>query len=278
MRCARRGTRCAGRRAREQRRAAIEAAGAEVWIGDPDRIATISYALADVTILCWLMGSATGPPEQVAALHGSRLRMLLERTIDTTVRGLLYEAAGSVDPALLAAGSETVRAACGYSEIPHALLDADPADHDAWLAAALRAIDGCSRTSAPERRRYPRTQKRLKADRSLEVPPMADYAKDVLVEPEWLQQHLDDDGIRIVEVDENPALYAEAHIPGAIGFDWQKDLQDQVKRDFLGPEEFGELFGAHGISNDHRSCSTATATTGSPPTPTGTSSTTGTTT
>ncbi|HXE46625.1 MAG TPA: sulfurtransferase [Conexibacter sp.] len=80
---------------------------------------------------------------------------------------------------------------------------------------------------------------------------MAEYAKDVLVEPEWLAQHLDDEGIRIVEVDENPALYAEAHIPGAIGFDWQKDLQDQVKRDFLGPEDFGRLFGDHGISNDH---------------------------
>ena len=64
---------------------------------------------------------------------------------------------------------------------------------------------------------------------------MADYAKDVLVDTDWVEQHLDDDSIRIVEVDENPALYAEAHIPGAIGFDWKKDLQDQVKRDFLGP-------------------------------------------
>lgn len=126
----------------EERRLAIEAAGAEVWIGDPDRIATISYALADVTILCWLMGSAEGPAEQVAALHGSRLSMLLERTIDTTVRGLLYESAGSVDPALLAAGAETVGAACDYSEIPHALLAHDAADHDAWLTAALGAIDG----------------------------------------------------------------------------------------------------------------------------------------
>ncbi len=80
---------------------------------------------------------------------------------------------------------------------------------------------------------------------------MADYAKDVLVEPEWLEQHLNDDSIRIVEVDENPALYADQHIPGAIGFDWKVDLQDQVKRDFLGPEAFGELFGSHGISNDH---------------------------
>ncbi len=80
---------------------------------------------------------------------------------------------------------------------------------------------------------------------------MAEYAKDVLVEPEWLEAHLEDDAIRIVEVDENPALYQEAHIPGAIGFDWKTDLQDQVRRDFLGPKDFGELFGRHGISNDH---------------------------
>ena len=80
---------------------------------------------------------------------------------------------------------------------------------------------------------------------------MSEYAKDVLVEPEWLEQHLDDDSIRIVEVDENPALYREAHIPGAIGFDWREDLQDQVRRDFLGPWDFGKLFGGRGISNDH---------------------------
>jgi thiosulfate/3-mercaptopyruvate sulfurtransferase len=80
---------------------------------------------------------------------------------------------------------------------------------------------------------------------------VGDYAKDVLVDTQWVEDHLDDDSIRIVEVDENPALYAEAHIPGAIGFDWKKDLQDQVKRDFLGPQEFGELMGSRGISNDH---------------------------
>jgi thiosulfate/3-mercaptopyruvate sulfurtransferase len=80
---------------------------------------------------------------------------------------------------------------------------------------------------------------------------MSEYAKDVLVDTQWVENHLSDESIRIVEVDENPALYAEAHIPGAIGFDWKKDLQDQVKRDFLGPTEFGELFGSRGISNDH---------------------------
>ena len=80
---------------------------------------------------------------------------------------------------------------------------------------------------------------------------MSDYAKDVLVEPDWLEQHLNDDSIRIVEVDENPALYAEAHIPGAIGFDWKDDLQDPIRRDFLGPDAFGELFSSHGVSSDH---------------------------
>jgi thiosulfate/3-mercaptopyruvate sulfurtransferase len=80
---------------------------------------------------------------------------------------------------------------------------------------------------------------------------MADYAKDVLVDTDWVQQHLQDPNVRIVEVDENPGLYREAHIPGAVGFDWKKDLQDQVKRDFLDPESFGRLFGGRGISNDH---------------------------
>jgi thiosulfate/3-mercaptopyruvate sulfurtransferase len=80
---------------------------------------------------------------------------------------------------------------------------------------------------------------------------MSEYAKDVLVDTEWVDDHLDDEGLRIVEVDENPALYAQAHIPGAIGFDWKTDLQDQVERDFLRPREFGELLGSRGVSNDH---------------------------
>ncbi len=80
---------------------------------------------------------------------------------------------------------------------------------------------------------------------------MTDYAKDVLVETAWVEEHLDDPSIRIVEVDENPALYAEAHIPGAVGFDWRQDLQDQVRRDFLGPDDFAALFGSRGIGDQH---------------------------
>ena len=80
---------------------------------------------------------------------------------------------------------------------------------------------------------------------------MAEYAKDVLVEPEWLERHLNHDGIRIVEVDEDRTAYLRSHIPGAIGLDWGEDLQDPLRRRFLGPEEFGALLGRHGISNDH---------------------------
>ena len=80
---------------------------------------------------------------------------------------------------------------------------------------------------------------------------MNGYANDVLVDTEWVAQHLADESMRIVEVDENPALYAEAHIAGAIGFDWKHDLQDQVTRDFLSPADFGALMGNRGISNQH---------------------------
>lgn len=126
----------------EAGRAAIEAVGAEAWIGDPDVVGTLRYALENVTILCWLLGSARGEPERVAALHGSRLEMMLEKTIDTTVRGVVYEAAGTVDAAVLAAGAGVVRRMAERNAIPYALLDADPADDAAWTAAARGAIDG----------------------------------------------------------------------------------------------------------------------------------------
>jgi thiosulfate/3-mercaptopyruvate sulfurtransferase len=77
------------------------------------------------------------------------------------------------------------------------------------------------------------------------------YVKDVLVDTQWVQDHLGDDSIRIVEVDEDPALYAQAHIPGAIGLDWRADLQDPVRRSFLDREAFARLFGGRGIGDDH---------------------------
>jgi uncharacterized protein YbjT (DUF2867 family) len=126
---------------RPEARTAIEAAGCECWIGDPDVVGTLRYALDNVTLLLWLLGTADGPPEDVAALHGARLRMMLEKTTDTTVRGVVYEAAGTVGPEILAAGVEEVRHARRTNEIPYALVAADPADRTAWLGDARTAID-----------------------------------------------------------------------------------------------------------------------------------------
>src|SRR3954471_20436406 len=95
----------------EDGRAAIEAIGAECWIGDPDRIGTLRYALDNATILLWALGTATGEADDGAALHGSRLAMMLERTVDTVVRGVVYECAGTVDAGALAAGAAEVRRA-----------------------------------------------------------------------------------------------------------------------------------------------------------------------
>jgi hypothetical protein len=125
----------------EDRRAAIEAAGAECWIGDPDVVGTLRYALESVTILVWALGTATGPDAAVAALHGSRLEMMLSKSIDTTVRGIVYEAAGTVAPETLQTGVGELRRACELNEIPFEVLRTDPGDGDAWAIAARGAID-----------------------------------------------------------------------------------------------------------------------------------------
>jgi nucleoside-diphosphate-sugar epimerase len=121
-------------------RAAIEACGAEAYVGDPDRIATLAPALDQVTVACVLLGSAHAPPSQLAALHGTRLEMLLTRIVDTTVRGVVYESAGSVDRDVLATGAALVRARCEDSRIPYALLGADPGQPAAWTVAAVAAV------------------------------------------------------------------------------------------------------------------------------------------
>jgi putative NADH-flavin reductase len=123
------------------RRAELEAAGVEAHIGDPDRIATLAPAFAHVGVLCVLLGSAQGSPEQLAAMHSTRLEMLLERMLDTTARGVVYEQSGSVDRSLLAQGAERVRRACERSLIPFVLLDSDPRVHEVWLADATAGVE-----------------------------------------------------------------------------------------------------------------------------------------
>jgi nucleoside-diphosphate-sugar epimerase len=118
----------------------IEAAGAEPYLGDPDRIMTLMDALSATTIVCWLMGSASGEDEQLRELHGGRLRMLCEKLVDTPVRGLVYEAAGSVPFAYREQGELIARGARATWNIPLEVLDTDPSDCDAWRRAAHTAV------------------------------------------------------------------------------------------------------------------------------------------
>ena len=123
------------------RREAIEAVGAECWPGTPDVVGTLRYAEENVTVLCWLLGTATGTRDELEPLFSSRLRMLLEKTTDTTVRGVVYEAVGTVDADVLESGRREVRHAFDTNEIPYAWIQTDPAQRDAWVAAAREAIE-----------------------------------------------------------------------------------------------------------------------------------------
>jgi threonine dehydrogenase-like Zn-dependent dehydrogenase len=127
---------------RPERRAELEEVGAECWVGDPDRIGTLRYALDNVTVLCWFLGAASGDPEAVRAVHGSRLQMMLLRTVDTTVRGVVYEAAGPVGAQALRAGAGEVRRAYDTHGIPYRLVETDRTDRTAWVAAAALAVHG----------------------------------------------------------------------------------------------------------------------------------------
>jgi hypothetical protein len=107
----------------------IREAGGEAYIGDPDRIGSLRYGLDNVTVLLWLLGRAPA-----GDLHGSRLTMMMERTIDTTVRGMVYE--GTPE------GVAIVERMAGYNEIPYAILETPRDDADTWVSAVLSSIDG----------------------------------------------------------------------------------------------------------------------------------------
>ena len=86
------------------------------------------------------MGSAAGPAR--ADLHGPRLETLLERLVDTPVRGIVYEAAGTVEPgAARRAAPRRCAAAAERWRMPAEVVEADPADHAAWLAAMRAAVE-----------------------------------------------------------------------------------------------------------------------------------------
>ena len=75
------------------------------------------------------------------------------------------------------------------------------------------------------------------------------YAQDVLVETGWLAEHLNDPAVRVAEISEDTTLYGQGHIPGAVHFNWQTQLQDPVRRDWITQEQVETLLGAHGVGN-----------------------------
>src|SRR2546423_1010849 len=108
-------------------RAAIETAGFEGVVADPNRLGTLIPHLQGSSVLCWLMGTAAEP-----ALHGERFTSLVEMLVDTHVRGVVHEAAGEV--AVARRMGETYR-------MPVERISAPPSDPPRWLDDAVRAVE-----------------------------------------------------------------------------------------------------------------------------------------
>jgi len=80
---------------------------------------------------------------------------------------------------------------------------------------------------------------------------MSDYAHpDMLVETDWVAERLGTGEFTLIEIDVDTTQYDTGHIPGAIGFNWQSQLMDQVNRDIIAPDDFEALMGASGVGPD----------------------------
>ena len=124
---------------------AVAAAGIEAARADPDRAGSVLELVDDVAVVVWALGSATGAPDEVAAVNGPRLERVLEHLVDTPVRGFVYDGAGSAPERVLAAGAAAVRAAGERWRIPVALVTTPPEPADGWvgeMAGAVRSVLG----------------------------------------------------------------------------------------------------------------------------------------
>jgi len=118
---------------------AIEAAGLEAAPADPDRPGTILELCRDVSVVVWLLGSASGEPDQLDAIHGPRLERLLEKLVESPVRGFAYEAAGSVPSESLERGREAVERAAETWRIPVTLIEGDRSE-PGWADRAVGSV------------------------------------------------------------------------------------------------------------------------------------------
>ncbi len=119
----------------------IRAAGFDAVEADPDRPGTVLDLCADVAAVIWLLGSAAGDDEEISAVHGPRLERLLEKLVDSPVRGFAYEAVGAVDDGVLAAGREIVERAGETWRIPVAFLTSER-DQPGWAKGCAEAVAG----------------------------------------------------------------------------------------------------------------------------------------
>jgi len=119
---------------------AIEAAGIEAAHADPDRAGTVLELCGDVAVVVWLLGSASGDPEEISAIHGPRLESLLEKLVDSPVRGVAYEVAGSAVAETLAEGARITERAGERWRIPVTRLTGDRGE-PSWAARSAGAIE-----------------------------------------------------------------------------------------------------------------------------------------
>lgn len=135
----------------EGRREEIEAAGAECFIGDPNRLGTLRGALEGVAVACWLLATATGSPEELHELHVSRLPAFLGAAVDSTMRGFVYEVqlsdssgVGLAKPTpqveTMNEGAVSVEVVAARNAISIAALSADPHDLGLWMQAARATL------------------------------------------------------------------------------------------------------------------------------------------
>lgn len=108
-------------------------------VADPARPGTILELVGDVAVIYWLLGDAQGEPDRLEALHATSLEALLERLVDTPVRGFIYEAGGGVPAQWLRQGAGLTRSAAETWRIPVEIVGSDPAAPEEWLDAMFGA-------------------------------------------------------------------------------------------------------------------------------------------
>ena len=109
-------------------------------IADPYRLATVTPLLEGVSVVVWPLASATGTPDEIEAMHSTRLETILTKLVDSGVRGLVYEATGTVRGDVLRAGAAQVRKSGEWFRMPVEVVEQDPDDHGAWVAAMRAAV------------------------------------------------------------------------------------------------------------------------------------------